>query len=815
MATLYHELLLAIRSLRRSPTFTIVSILSLAVGIGANVAVFSLVNALLIRPLPVREPERLVRIGRVTRDNSFGSVSFPEYRDLRDGTTAFSELIAHYPNTAILTAGDEPRTAWLELVTPNYFSALGVRLPLGRGFVAASDRAANEGAEMVISHSLWQQRFGGDPAVLSRVVKLNGKSFTLVGVAPPDFRGTFTGFDIDTWVPVAMQAVAIPQAGSIDQREDRFLMLMGRLRPGATRDNARGELAVLAQRLHLGQRDTTEQVRLDIASAGGVHPFVAQIVATFLALLQGIVFLVLLLACVNLANVLLVRASVRRRELATRAALGASRWRLARLLLAETLVIAVVGGVMGVVLAVLAGRALERINLPVGIPLGISMNLDGRVTVVALAITLIVAVAFGAGPALAASRADALADLRVGGATSDRRRGRIRSILVGAQVMLATVLLVGSSLLLRSMQRSQSLDPGFDASSIQLISASPELLGYDEERGRALWNEIVERASRVPGVRDATLALFVPLGSRGDLLGMAPAEVGTGKRREPERLPYNYVRPGYFKMLGIPLVAGRDFLPADDSRAAGVIVISETMARRFFGKENAIGRVVGIVDREGRERRVEVVGVARDIKVRSMGEPPSAIAYLPFGQWYRPDMILHLRAEGGGGSGMITRQVMGQVRSIEPDLALEIEPMTRATEFSLIPLRVAGSVLGFSGFVGLFLASLGVFGLVAYAVSLRTREIGIRMALGAGRAAVVRLVAFEGMRPVLIGLVLGLVAAFGAGQLLRRLLVGIGPSDPVTLVTVCAVLLVSAAAAVIVPVRRAVLTDPARVLRMD
>ncbi|HKG92762.1 MAG TPA: ABC transporter permease, partial [Gemmatimonadaceae bacterium] len=663
------------------------------------------------------------------------------------------------------------------------------------------------------SNALWRRRFGGDTAVVGRGVRLNGHSFTVVGVAPPGFRGTFTGFDIDAWVPVTMQPVAVPGAGSILEREDRFLMMIGRLRRGVTPERTAQALAVAGERLRLAQRDTAGRVRLEVAGAEGVHPFVAQIVTAFLALLQGVVLLVLLIACVNLAGVLLVRASARRRELAVRAALGAGRWQLARTLLAESLVVASAGGAAGVLLAAWAGRALEGVSLPAGIPLAVTLGIDGRVALAAVALALGAAAACGAGPALAASRADALADLRAGvGATVDRRRSRARALLVGAQVAVAAVLLVGSGLLLRSLQRSRTLDPGFDPTHVHVISASPELLGYDESRGRALWEEIVARAGRVPGVRAATLALFVPLGPRGDLLSMAP----DGVRREPEPLAYNIVRPGWFEALGTPIVAGRGFRPSDDARAPDVVVIGAALARRFFGRErDAVGRSIRILDREGRARHLEVVGVARDVKTRSMGEPPRPYAYLPFGQWYRPDMVLHVRVDPRAPSGVVTREVIAQMRAAEPDLAVEEQPMGQAIAFSLIPLRVAGGVLGFAGAVGLLLASLGVFGLVAYAVSLRTREIGIRMALGAGRGAVARLVAVQGLRPVAAGLALGLAAALGAAQLLRGLLVGVAPSDPATLAAAAAVLLGSAAAAVVVPLRRAVRVEPARVLREE
>jgi predicted permease len=376
-------------------------------------------------------------------------------------------------------------------------------------------------------------------------------------------------------------------------------------------------------------------------------------------------------------------------------------------------------------------------------------------------------------------------------------------------VAVATLLLVGSGLAIRSLRESAVLNPGFSATRVQVISASPDLLGYDEARGRALWNEIVERASRVSGVESASLALFVPLGSRGDLLGMSPAD----KRSEERRLAYNIVRPGYLDMLGVRLVAGRDLSPNDVAGSPDVVVVSEAMARRFFGSPNAVGRSIFISGRGGPPRFATVVGVVADIKLRSMGEPPGPIAYLPFGQWYRADMVLHLRLAAD--ADQVMPRVIEQVRAVEPDLALEIQPMSRATEFSMIPLRVAGTVLGFCGIVGVVLAGLGVFGLVAYAVSLRTREIGIRVALGAGRSALTRLVALQALRPVTVGLVVGLTLSVALAGAIRGLLVNVGPIDPVALGASATVLLGAAALALVTPLRRAIGVNPVEVLRSE
>ena len=803
------DLRLALRALRGSPTFTAVAVLSLAAGIGANVTVFSLVDALLLRPLPVANADQLVRVGRTTRDAYFATVSYPEFRELRATLAPMLDLVGHYPNSATLNAQGGPKTAWLELVSANYFTMLGVRPLLGRGFLPNEDSVSSTSAVIVLSHRVWRSRFGGDSAAVGLTAKINGRPFTIIGVAPPSFHGTFTGFDIDAWVPASTQPVAVPSAGTIANPEDRFLMLIGRLRRGVPIAQLRAGLAVAASRLGAAQRDTKQPVRLDVAGATGVHPLIAGVVRGFLALLQAIVLLVLLVACANLANLLLVRASGRIREMALRRALGATRWRIASLFLAESGVVAAAGGALGLVLALGAGWAIERMPLDIGIPLGLTFGLDVRILALTLGGTVVTTIAFGAGPALSASRLETLGILRGGAATTDRRRSRIRRALVALQVAVSTVLLVGASLMLQSLQHSRSLDPGFDPRNVQLFAASPDQLGYNESRGRALWEETAARARQVTGVRAAALALLVPLGNRGDLISTGPV----GSTRPPELLPYNYVDSCYFSTLRIPLVAGRPFGRTDVRGAPGVAIVSAAMARRFFGGESAVGRAVRIVDRGGSERQAVVVGVVGDVKIQTIGEPPRPVLYLPFGQWYRADMVLHVRSDGR--TPNVSRDVVRAIHSIEPDLAVDVQSMTHATAFSLIPVQVAAAVLGFAGAVGLTLAVIGVFGLVAYAVSLRTREIGIRMALGAQHAALARFIAWEGLQPVAIGLALGLPAAIGASSLLRGILIGVGPADPVVLLLVAAILFASGVAAMLVPVRRAVSVDPAIVLRQE
>jgi predicted permease len=799
----------ALRALRRAPVYAAVSVLSLAVGIAANLVVFSVVNALLIRPLPVADPQRVVRIGRDRRDIAFGNLSFPEYLDLRDGAAAVADVVAHFPTNAIVATGErgrDPRDSWIELVSANYFSALRVPMLAGRGFLSADDSVLDP--VVVLSESLWRARFGADRRIIDRAVRINGRAFVVVGVAPPGFHGTFAGFVIDAWVPARTQPITRPApSGSLDRRDDRFLMLMARLKPGVSLARAQSTLDVLSARLRQAQRDTTP-VRLRARPASGVHPVIAEIVAAFLGLLQGMVGLVLITACVNLANILLVRTEGRRRELAVRVALGASAWHVVRLVLAESLTIAVAGGSLGLLLAFAVDRLLERVDLPAGIPVSLQIGLDGHVIGVSVAITVVTALAFGLGPSVSAARGDPIAGLRGGGATADRRLGIVRNTLVAGQVAVATVLLVGSSLLLRSLQQTSRVDPGFDPHGVELYAGAPELLGYDEPRGRLLWNTIAERVARFPGVERASLALMVPLGNRGDQVAVGPAG---GSGMTPLR-PYNYVSPGYLETVRIPLEQGRDFRATDDRRSADVAIVNDAMAKTLPGGR-AVGTQLRIVDREGRGRVATVIGVVGTVKVQTLGEAPRPAVYLPFNQWYRPDMVLHVRLRRTSES--VTRRIVDEIHAIEPALAVTLESMDHSTSFALIPLQVAAAVLGVAGLVGLVLATIGVFGLVAYVVTQRKREIGLRMALGAWTAHVIRFVTLQGLRPVTVGLVFGVMIALGAGRLLRGLLVGVAPVDPVSFVGVCAILLASAAIALVAPTRRAVAVDVTEALRAE
>jgi predicted permease len=808
MSALLRDLCLAARSLARSPGFTLVASLSLALGIGVNAVVFSVVNALLFQPLPVADPSALVRLGSTTRGDGFGPFSLPEYRDLSSQLSSVSGVAAFHPNSITLNPGGAPGTEWMELVSANYFGVLGVAPALGRDFGPGDDQAPGQSAVTIVSDRLWRTRLGSRPDVVGATVQINGSAFTVVGVAPPGFRGAFSGFGIDLWIPVMMHGTVLPAGGSLDRRDDRFLMLLGRRRPGVDFAAVRTEAAVVAGRIRAAEPGLYRDYGIATADAGGVHPFVAGLVTSFLAMLQGFVGLVLLIAASNVANLFLARASQRRRELAVRSAIGAGRLALVRTVVAEALWIAALGAGLAVAATAVSGRLLGSRSLPVGVPLHLEFGLDGRVFGFTVLVGIVAVVAIGLAPALRFSRPAVLGDQHATGATAGRARLGGRAALIGLQVATATVLLIGADLLVQSLANSRNADPGFDSSDIAVLQAAPETLHYDESRVRRLWSELRSAAAALPGVRRTALALFIPLGDRGDQVSVTLPDAADRHVTQP----YNVVAPGYFEVLAIPLVAGRDFDPTDRAGSPEVAIVSESAARRYFGDASPVGRTLTVTDRT-RDRAVSVIGVARDVKHGSLADRPRPLLYLPFSQWYRPDMVLH--AETGGDPAAMVGPLAAMARALEPDLAVTARTMAEATSFSLIPLRIAGTVLAVAGGIGFLLAVIGVFGVVAFAVSQRTREIGSRLALGAERGRVVGAVMRDGLRPTAIGVVIGLLAAVALGRVLTGLLVGVSALNPESVLLIPALLVGAGLVAAYLPGRRAARVDPAVVLRND
>jgi macrolide transport system ATP-binding/permease protein len=815
---LRRDLRQAARLIVKHPGFTAVAVISLALGIGANTAIFSLVNALLLRPMPVARPDEIVSV--FTSDFSgplYGASSYPDYLDFRR-LGALSDLAAWAPTPVALAQGADSQRMFAEAVSANYFDVLGVRPVLGRGFVPEEGEGPH--AVAVIAHGTWQRVFGGDPAVVGRSLTLNGTPFRVVGVAPPGYSAAMRGLAMDVWIPLSMQEVARTGRDGLTSRGNRGIMLTGRLKPGTDIAAAQARFDALARELHRAYprnwTDVQQRVRRItlVSEAGGrVFPLVRGPVLGFMALLMTVVGLVLLIACANLANLLLARASARRREIGIRLALGAGRWALLRQLLAESVLLSLLGGVAGAMGAAWTAEALSTFRPPLPVPVVLDLGLDLRVLAFTLAVSLATGVLFGLAPALAATRTDVVSALKDDGAGTGAgpRRSRLRSALVVGQVSVALLLLVGSGLFLRSLRNAHTIDPGFEPGGLAMASVDLVLGGQKEDAGRAFYLRALAEARALPGVVAATFVKDAPLGLGGTRRGMR-IEGYTPRPHEDMEVALTAVGPGYFETMRIPVHKGRPLLESDGPGRPLVAVVNEAFVRRYWNGQEALGRRL----RLGGEQApyTEVVGVARDGKYRTLGEDPRPFVFLPLLQDYDGEATLIART--GGSPAEVASQLRRRLFEIDPRVPVfDVKTMDEHLRFTLLPIRLAASVLGLFGAVALLLATLGLYGVMSYVVSQRHREVGIRMALGARPADVLRLVVGQGMRLTLVGMAAGLAAALALTRLVSGLLYGVSPIDPWTFAGVSAVMGSVALVACLLPARRAARVDPLVALRFE
>ncbi len=810
--SLSRDLRQALRRLRRSPLFTAVAVLSLALGIGANTAVFGLIRSVLFRPLPVAEPGRLVSIFTSEGNGDpWGSTSYPDYRDLAAERGLFEGVAAYSPSFFSLGRGERLEVVLGERVSDNYFELLGVEAAAGRVFTAAE--AAGGAPVAVISHDLWRGRLAGDPAAVGGPIRLNRQSFTVVGVVPPGFHDTFVGLRMDVWVPLAATPLLLPGSTELEERDRRGLFLLGRLAPGVDPAAADAGVATVGERLARAHPATNEERRMSAlpASRAGIHPEARQallVVGFFLLALVGVV---LLIACLNLANLLLARAFTRWRETSIRLALGASRGRLVRQLLTESLVLALAGGALGAALAALLARLLGRLPLPVDLPVALEVEIDPQVLLFALLLSLATGVLFGLAPALQASKPDLVPALKADASARGRRHRRfgLRNLLVVAQVATSLFLLIGAALFLRSLGAIQRIDPGFDVEGVVTAALSPEVQGYGEEAGLALYRRLVEGVEASPGVTAAALAESVPLG-----LGRSSAEVQVPGRETPEEgeeIAFNVVSPRYFEVMGVPLASGRGFDDGDRAGAPLAALVNDTMARRFW-PAGALGESFSVDGAGGPFRTV--VGVVADTKYQTLGEGPTPFFFLPLEQHYEGAMTLHVATAGD--PARMKPELRRRLAEIDPDLPVAaVKTLEEAVGVALLPARAGAAVLAAFGLLALFLAAIGVYGVMSFAVARRTREIGIRMAVGADRRGVLALVVREAMALVLAGLVAGGLAGLAMMRLVLGFLYGVGAADPLSFLSVAALLALVALGAAWLPARRATRVDPVRALRSE
>ena len=810
----------ALRRLIRARGFTLAASLTIALGVGANSAIFSVINATLLRaPVGVAEPQRLV--GLFTSDYSgprYGSSSFADLDDFgTQGADVFSGVTGYSPRPAAVGSDDNLERIAAEVVTDNYFQVLGTRLTLGRGF-GPEQRVKSGEPVAVISHALWQRRFGSDPAVIGKPVRMNAREFTILGVTPPGFAGSLRGLVTDVWVPAALGAY-LGMSDDFTSRGDRSAFVYARLQPGVTIEQARSRMAVVARQLAAAYpqawTDVTRQGRrisvLPEAETR-IPPQVRGPALGFAAILMGTVALVLLVCCANVAGLLLARAAGRLKEVGIRISLGASRGRIIRQMLIESVLLAALGGVVGTAASVWAGRALMAVGTPSQIPVPISLDLtlDYRVLWFTLGVTLVTGVIFGLAPALRASRADVVAALktdtpalRLGG-----RRFSVHGALVVGQVSLSTLLLVGALLFLRTLRAAAAIDPGFRTDRMLLLDISPR----PGEEGKVDPEQVAltarDRIAAIPGVTAVTWASNVPLGLD---MGRRGLQVEGYRRREGEDMEFYYsvVGPQYFETMEVPLVRGRGFTDADRPGAPAVVVVNEAFAKRFWGDADPVGKRISRGGENG--PWMEVVGIARDGKYLSITDAPRPFVYYP--QLQMPDGItMHVRTSGD--PRRLVTAVQREVATVAPTWMIErVRTLEEHIGASLLPQRIAAGLLGAFGVVALLLAAVGLYGVVAFAVAQRTREIGIRVALGAQSGEVLGLMLRQGMTLAGIGLLVGVPLAAVVAKLVSGFLVGTGAADPLVFVGAAALLAVVTLVASYVPARRASKVEPMLALR--
>jgi predicted permease len=821
MQTLIQDLRYGARMLWKQPGFTLIVALTLSLGIGANGVIFSLVNALLLRPLPVEKPEELAAI--YTSDFSsgdFGGSSYPDYVDFRDRNRGFASLAAYLPPQPLsLNIDGTNERMFCEIVSGNYFSTLGIKPSLGRGFLPEEDRTPGGRAAAVISYKLWQTRFGGDPAAVGRGVNINGHPFTIVGVGPENFTGMLRGVAVDWWIPAMMVKEASPGSDHLTNRSHRGLLLMGRLKPGVTIEQAQADFNSIAARLYKEWPTHWENIRrqgrsvsLIPESEARLMPGARMPITIFMALLMAVAGLVLLIACANVANLLLARAAARRREIAVRLALGAGRRRLIRQLLTESLMLALFGGGAGLLLAGWGAGLLMAFKPPLPFPIELDLQADWRVFGFMFGVSLLTGIVFGLTPALASSRPDVVASLKdeTGADVTGGRTGRLRGSLVVTQVAVSLLLLICAGLFLRSLRNASSIDPGFDADNLLALSMDLQLQGYDETKGRNFTDRLLERARSLPGVVSASMTDELPLRGFGGSRRGVTIEGYTAQPGESTEIYSNLVAPGYFETLRIPLLQGRTFRQQDDASAPGVALVNEAFARRYWPGQQPLGKQIQMGD--GRNGYTTVIGVVKDGKYSSLSEEATPFIYFNMEQNFELSPTLVVRTQGAPLASLAA--VRAEVAALDKNLPIyDVKTMRQHLGLALLPARLAGGVLGVFGLVALALAAAGIYGVMAYSVSQRTREIGIRIALGANARDVLRLVARQGMTLVTVGMAIGLAAALALTQLLKSLLFGVSATDPLTFTVIALMLTFVALLACWIPARRATKVDPMVALR--
>jgi len=800
------------RLMVRKPAFTIVAVLTLGLGIGANVSMYSWVDGRMRHMLGgVEHADRIVAVNGTSRTRADLSTSYPDFVDFRERRPDSVEDLIVYtlaPMNMRTKSGD-PQRVFGEAVSGNYFDVLGAHPALGRSFLPEEGSVPNRYPVAVISHTFWHRRFDGDSSVVGRTIALNGHPFTVIGVAPEGFHGTQPYLNLDLWVPLMMQP-ALTGADRLNMRGNRWLQAMIRMKPGVTLARAEADLELIAQDLARTYADDAAYgVKLyelwRAPSMGGAA------IAAVMGVQLGVAGVVLLIACANVANLLLASAASRQRETAVRLTLGASRSRLVQQMLTESTLLAIAGGVVGVLFAYWT-KDLARVFIPPApLPIEINPTLNGGVLLFAVGVTIVTAFLFGLVPALQGAASSVMSALKESATavTATPRRARVRKALVVAQVALSLMLLVSAGLFLRTLMNAQSVDPGFSTRTGLLTAIDLQPAGYDVPRGRAFFRDVQARVREIPGIEAASLATRVPLGFGGSSDMGAAIDGYTPAPNEEVTLYYNRVGSDYLKTMGIPLLAGRDFTDLDTTERPDVAIVNETLARRYFAGRDPVGGLIRVGPRS-----LQVIGVARDGKYSNITESPRAFMYLPVQQWYRADAVLIVKTAGDPGA--IVPRLHQVFRSLDANVPLfDVRTLAEHLEIAVFVQRMIASLLTVFGGLALLLATVGLYGVIAALAAQRTPEIGMRMALGATRSDIVTLILKQGLGLTLAGIGIGLAGALAMTRLFQSLLVGVSATDSMSFLGTTALLVLVALAATYLPARRAAGIDPLQALRNE
>jgi len=805
------DLRLAIRRLRQNPGFSLVAILTLALGIGANTAIFSIINAALLRHLPVAHGAELVSINETMGSDTVPMISFPNYRDLRDRNTVLSGLAAYRLLPASVGLPGQNQRVWGNLVTGNYFDVLGVNAARGRVFRPDDDVRPGGHPVAVLSWSGWQKHFGGDPGVVGRTVKINGMDFTILGVTPRDFFGTELFLAPEIFFPAMMQKQLEGGSGFLENRDAGNFFAIGRLKPGVSSAAAQSELNSIAGELAHEYPKVDDGMKILLTPPGLAGNYLRGAVAGFAAALFGVSCLVLLVACTNLASILTARAADRRKEIAVRLAVGAGRGGLIRQLLTENLVVAVLGGLGGALLAAWIADGLASWHPPTDVPIVIKAEPDARVFLFALAVAVLATLLFGLLPAMQATRTNLVSALKNEAISERLRHWQLRDYMVAAQIGLSALLLVCSVLVVRSLQRALHAPIGYNPNGAVAASFDLNIQGYDEARGREFERRLLTAVRAIPGIQSAATVDWLPLSLDLSIDSVYVEGEPVPKAADTPSAYHFNVSTDYFRTMQTKLLGGREFDDRDKQNGTRVAVVNKAFADQILHGKDPVGKHF-LTSVDGKP--IEIVGVAEDGKYFSLAEKSSPAWWGPSEIWYSPSGVIVARTNMNAAQAV--RLIQDAVKELDPALPLySTGTLVHRLDFPLFPARMAASALGAFGALALILAATGIYGLMAYSISRRTREIGIRMAIGASRSQVLAAMARRAAILIGAGTAAGLALAVFAARFLEKILYGVDPTDPLTYATVLLLMLAIAALSCWIPARRAVRINPMMALRQD